>query len=231
MGLKEPGLRGSLRNVSVGIGAPPDSVVSQYDPREESTGSLSSITDQLGFAELTGSCSVIDDGINSNRSFRFDGTEFVDHTTTYSSNQKYAVVYALQQQEPPDSNAFYCDGGNDLEYSLQDNDDTEYRMRRRDDGSHLVDSSGVTVDQEPHVFVLEAFETGRVRVERDGTDIIDDEDGEINDLTGLTIGSRFDGNTPIEADLGIIGVLVDQSSDDVDQYRDFIANEYGITVN
>ena len=104
-------------------------------------------------------------------------------------------------------------------------------MRRRDDGSHLVDSSGVTVDQEPHVFVLEAFETGRVRVERDGTDIIDDEDGEINDLTGLTIGDRFDGANPIEADFGIIGVLVDQTSDDVDQYRDFVANEYGISLN
>ena len=38
MGLKESGLRGSFRNVSVGIDAIPDTVVAQYDPVTFSTG-------------------------------------------------------------------------------------------------------------------------------------------------------------------------------------------------
>ena len=79
MGLKESGLRGSFRNVSVGISAIPDSgdlhlrISAQDDDR--SLGSITTIPDQANDFNLSGSAELIDAGVNGNRSYRFDGIE------------------------------------------------------------------------------------------------------------------------------------------------------------
>ena len=77
MGLKESGLRGSLRNVSVGIDAIPDDAIAQYDATQESYAdgeSFSTITDQIGDADMTGgSGEFTTSGINGNASFDLNG--------------------------------------------------------------------------------------------------------------------------------------------------------------
>ena len=58
MGLKESGLRGSLRNVSVGMGAIPDSAIHQY-PTDEGSGTT--LGDNVGSADGTISGASWDD--------------------------------------------------------------------------------------------------------------------------------------------------------------------------
>ena len=93
MGLKEPGLRGSLRNVSVGINAIPDTGLSHdYNAEEEPIGELATWTDQVGAEDLTAGVAptVVDDGINNNKSVRFDDT---DDLLTAQTNSNWNFLH------------------------------------------------------------------------------------------------------------------------------------------
>ena len=93
MGLKESGLRGSLRSVSTGVSAIPDELANSWDAAEAQTdnGDITSIPDQLGDTDLTpvGSPTVGDlNGVQtalldgSNDAFDYDFGETVDKPAT-----------------------------------------------------------------------------------------------------------------------------------------------------
>ena len=83
MGLKESGLRGSLRNVSVGIDAIPDAgnLYAHYDLQEQSEsdgGIIDPLLDQTGNgydADAVGGPTMDADGFNGNPCAVLDGTE------------------------------------------------------------------------------------------------------------------------------------------------------------
>ena len=74
MGLKEPGLRGSLRNVSVGIDAIPDSVIHHYDPINFTT---SQWPDEVGTSDMDAISGLSEDSsaFDDNGGVSADGTD------------------------------------------------------------------------------------------------------------------------------------------------------------
>ena len=216
-------------SVMVEIGsAIPDSVVSQYDPREDSLGSQTTATDQLGFADLTGSFEVISDGINGNQSYRLDGTNAIDHTTTYGDeNQEFAVCFVYEIQEPLGSTNLLLDGGpvdsrDSFTYSLQDDSGGEFQLAR--DGG--LTNSGYSPDGNPHVATVRGYPDGDMQLRVDGTDF-----NRVSltalPLSGLTIGGRAsDDGLNIESDYGGIETLVNPDLEDIQLVEERLSNDW-----
>ena len=253
MGLKESGLRGSLRNVSVGIDAIPDSVVyhpvvseaalSEGDPISSipdlvadddwsAVGSPTYRADEINgedVAELDG----IDDGFvsdaaGSDFTFLHDGTDFA-----------VLLVYEVDDATPSDFYAFMntSDGtGSNLGYqhTLRDSEGGEHV--RIGDGSSVIigatDSSGLTTANSVHIQEFELDEeTGTVRV--DG-DISDSDSGtgfsSSNPSSNAHLGCT-DGDSDFLSGEFAEGMILKEPEDgDVVQARDYLASKYGISL-
>ena len=105
MGLKEPGLRGSLRNVSVGIDAIPDSAIAHYKLAEEDNGDVT-IIDELDNHNGTnqGTTSVESDDYVGGRARNGNGTdEYIELTgwgdfgSTLTGG--WAILFTLETED------------------------------------------------------------------------------------------------------------------------------------
>jgi len=206
----------------------PDSVVAQYDAREEaSVGDISTIDDLIGSFGLSGSASVIESGIDGQQTYRFNGSETMEHDQTIATDDPFAFVFVAQQQEPADSNSAYMDGGTGLEFAPADQGGTGtgasvYR------GGPLITNTGFVFDQQPHINVVEAINGNEVRWEQDGTNIVSGT-ASSSDLTGLTVGG-FRTSPSLEVDFGQIEVLEGYTQSELNAVRDRIANDWDITI-
>ena len=228
MGLKESGLRGSLRNVSVGIDEIPDSVVAQYDATEEpSTGSVTSIDDLIGSLNLSGDCSVISNGINDLQTYRFDGSQRMlvsELIAETPDDEPFAFAFVAQQQESTGSGNVYLDGGDTVEFAIEDRDGDEIRIYR---GGGWDGDPTDSATNDPHLFVLEGYDDNRIRLERDGEEVVDRSNDSL-DLTGITLGGRADDSDPrsIEIDFGQIEILVGFSQDDINAVKERLQEKW-----
>ena len=231
MGLKESGLRGSLRNVSVGIDAIPDSVVSRYNADEESLGSQTTITDLIGDRHLQGSVEVADDGIGNQQVFEFRGNDFVENTDTYATEgDDIAVIFAYEIQESVNSNDYLFDADTDLNFGLQDDAGGEFQFSR-DVGSEGQVNTGYAPDGDPHIGVVQAFADGTAELRIDG-----DAKGEITvgteDLDGLLLserGSRDDRG--VDIDYNEVEVAVNFDSEDITDEEERLSDKLGIDLS
>lgn len=204
----------------------PESVVSQYDAREESsTGEISSISDLIGSFDLSGSASVISSGINSQQTYRFDTSDVMEHASSITTTDPFAVVGVIQQQEATGSGHVWFDGGSNYEFVVFDNGD--YRAYR---GSSSIDST-TAMDQQPHVVVLEGYSSDQVRLEVDGTEVLNGT-ASSGDLTGLILGSNDNNGSDrqSEIDVGQLEVLNNHTSSELNSVRDRLASNWGITI-
>ena len=107
MGLKESGLRGSLRSVSTGVPAIPDEqdLHAHYDFSQED-GSLP-ITDQTGNGRdiVNGGYSGVSADINGVQAGEFDGTSDGVYTDQFASNLSppYTYAYVAELNDPPNN--------------------------------------------------------------------------------------------------------------------------------
>ena len=107
MGLKESGLRGSLRNVSVGISAIPDSAIAQFDPRSESVGTPETLTDSSGNNNdaTNNGIEVVSDGINGNQSFYLDGeSDYANLPDMFTGLSAAEAMVVLERDGLPTDN-------------------------------------------------------------------------------------------------------------------------------
>ena len=226
MGLKESGLRGSLRNVSVGIDAIPDTAVAHYDATAENTGSLTTITDQIGSFNLSGSCEVISNGISGKQTFRFDGSVRMSTTDVLATGENIGILMVVKQQEATGSNNFYFGTENvGNEFSLQDDDSNELDFRRGESGGTIGESA--TTDAQL-LFALGPGDDG-IRLERNGNVLVDKTES-AGDINGLNIASTIDGQLPLEVDFGEIVVLEDFSEDDIDSEYERLSDKWDIQI-
>ena len=227
MGLKESGLRGSLRNVSVGIDAIPDSVVAQFDATEEpSTGSITSITDLVGDFDLSGDANVISSGIDGKQTFRFDGTVNMSQSTNVSSNEPFGFVGVVQFQGDTSTSDFpsLIDGGsnNELNVSISQN---EFVLARGGSNSFV----GGDPTNNPVVMSLIGESESSVRLRINGADVNSSEE-DAADLTGITLASSGDDSSFSEIDIGEIVVLSAFDDPDLDEEEQRLADKWGITL-
>ena len=207
------------------ISAIPDSVVSRYVPKEQPLGTITTVEDSEDFSNLSGSAEIVDNGINNNQSFRLNGSELLQHNTTYGdSTNHFAVVFPYQIQEAVNSNNFLVDGGSLLEFAVQDDDGGEFQLYIN---SNIDDNTGYVPDGNPHIARLEVDENDNVTFAIDGvaqsTPTLNQ-----NGLSGLTLASRADDTLKLQADYGEVLVLVNPESGDVSDTEDRLAQEFDI---
>ena len=157
MGLKEPGLRGSLRNVSVGIDAIPDSVEYQYvaenfaSPWPDEVGDADMSVNGLGSSTFSnGENSVNGDGSSD------DGT--ADGPQTLSENQSFGIGITAEYSSVSSGDAIIAvSHGFDPVLTVRiDSSDGEIRFRVSDDNGNrlrIITDNGFA-DGNPHLIVL-----------------------------------------------------------------------------
>ena len=227
MGLKESGLRGSLRNVSVGIDAIPDSAVAHYDASRDTqtTGSISSIDDQVGDFDLSGSAELLSSQIASRQTYRFDGTEEMSQDSTMATTEPFAWVGVFQIQEDPDSNdGVYVDGGSNIEFYTQYSDGDF--IVGRGGGNERV---GGTPTQNVEIVSLIADNNDEVTMRVNGSEVGSASERE-GDLTGLMIAQRRDGSRNAEIDFGELVILEDYNDGDVESEENRIADKWDVSI-
>ena len=211
------------------VSAIPDSVVGRFNAKDEdSTGPLSTISDQVGPFDLSGSCDVIDDGINGNRSYRFDGSETMRTTDTVTTTPRYGYIFVRQQQEEPFSNRFLAGGGFDRNFGVQDDQvagDGEFDLFI-DGDNYARDVGTVTTDPE----IIEHWhDDGTSEFIKNGT-VLATESTPTPDLEGFALSSRGDGDLTIQQDVGEAFLVVDWADGDREQFRDILSDSWGVSI-
>ena len=224
MGLKESGLRGSLRNVSVGIDAIPDSAIAQYDATQESYAdgeSFSTITDQIGGADMTGgSGEFTSSGIGGNASYDLQGfSDLFSAGGDLIIQDSYTVLAVIDLVDDSsqsrvldrDSNSFtlYWNDGNDWGH---------------------IGPSGDLVSGSTNSSV------GILGATKDGAEQTIREDGsETGSITDAATGSSSEPNIQgVDAWNGLIGEIIFYdpvlSSSELEDEEQRLANKWGISI-
>ena len=147
MGLKESGLRGSLRNVSVGIDAIPDSDIYQYDASDK-TDVDPWVADVGDDALAVGAPTVITDEIGDKNVVDYDGVDDAhetQHTSDNSQDQTYYLV--VNVKEDP--------GGDFLSIFGAQSDDNRHWIAAQDSGFTV--GVGDTGEQAPNEIKVDEF--------------------------------------------------------------------------
>lgn len=206
----------------------PDSVVAQYDATtESSTGSISSISDQIGTFDLSGAASVISSGINGNLTYRFDGVDDVmSQSSTVASSEPIGVLMVAQQQEATQSNGFYFDGGSDLQFGLQDDNSDEYNVYRGGSGGNVSLGTATT---SAHLIEIHGINSTDIELYQDGASQGTDS-ANSGSLDGITLADRAGGGNIIEIDIGEVVVMEAYTSQDLTDERNRLSDKWGVTA-
>ena len=196
----------------------PDSVVSQYDPRQQSTGSISEMVDQVGNSNFSGSASVVSDGINGNQSYRFDPADVMELADTLLSSDHYALVFVAEQRQATGSNQVWIRGDGDINTYLQDDDGDPWNMRQGS-GPNL---SGGTHDGADHVYMLNYPADGTVELEIDGSVTLSGDGDNSADFGPDCAFASGD----IELDLGEIFAVEDPEDGDLQELKERLQESY-----
>ena len=150
MGLKEPGLRGSLRNVSVGIDAIPDSVGNRFNAPEQLQTQGETVDpwdDLVGSANLTaiGSPTLNEGAVNNVDAIDLDGTDDAyryDVNLSTDISAPCTIMWAVTIESLPDDDivTLYRNSGDDTQTISQiiirtDNDEFALNTREQTGGS------------------------------------------------------------------------------------------------
>jgi len=198
----------------------PDSVVSRYDATEESsTGSISSITDQLGFADLSGSCTVESSVIDGKQAFRFQNSK-MNHTTTISTSDPIATV-AVVKFNQIDQNVPVFDGGNRQEFQFFDNGDSRWAVFR---GGSFTNFSA-NKDTNAHLITIEGTNSTDITLEIDDN-VFGTTSNSEGDFTGLTLGGGDSGSTHPDVYFGQVETVKGHTSSELQSIQDRLKTKW-----
>ena len=197
MGLKESGLRGSLRNVSVSIDAIPDSVVTQYEFEDDSD--TSTAIDSVGdnnatLSEPTYNDTIVKVGSNA---LEFDGSDDELNSTSavdlVASGDTETVSFAAWVY-PRDNDVrvpigYWADTGNRF-YVFNDGSGN-WRFGHRVGGSG-DDANGTQITTEEWVHVYIELTQNDARMKLDNTEVATyNHSTDISNLGMMTLRSGY----------------------------------------
>ena len=204
MGLKESGLRGSLRNVSVGIRAIPDSDADhQYYLSAESglsgSESITSITDQQGDNDLSGQGTFRESGQGQEDYVELDGTDddFTGNRTHTGST--YTVALVIEMRDFSDRHNVIEDGGSGggRGFRIYSNSSQEWEVIH--DAQTVIGSASATADT---VILVSRYDGSNYSLRENGNEILSGTPGYTSpeDSDDATIGAENDGtrNSPLD---------------------------------
>ena len=157
MGLKESGLRGSLRNVSVGIDAIPDSVVNQYLGNSFSQGD-SGWTDEASSADISLTGDLQEGTIGSGDAIVSDGVD--DHGQApdlfdIETNETKGIAFTI---ETTVSDRTYLisreDSGTFIRLRVLGSGELDIQQRDNSNRSNNAESTTAVNDGNPHAVIL-----------------------------------------------------------------------------
>lgn len=206
----------------------PDTAVAQYDATQaSSTGTVSSITDQINDHGLTGSASVLSSGINGKQTFRFNGSERMDSPTPSLSRElAVAIVFQIQESSSNVKMIHGSDTNGDVFMQTGAGSGDQYKSRT---GTPTSGNEGGTADNSPHLGIHTFSSGGGAKLEIDGTQVIDYGTGSAG-LDGFTLADRSSDDLPIEMDVGEVVLYQSPSTSDIDSERSRLADKWGVTI-
>ena len=226
MGLKESGLRGSLRSVSTGVSAIPDDALAQFVANDDpqSSGSISTIPDQLADFDLDGNAEIVTDELNGNDVYRLTRSDFVQNTSLSDKNQPNAY-FMVVKVETSDSNDVIVDGAGSTDantHQLFKNDDPdEYSLQGDIQGGSVSNWDIITA----------IFDTDNSVLRKNGTEVAS---GAIADeiLSGITVGASRDGENGSTMDFAeFIPTSSRPSSQTIGQQEQRLSDQYGLPLD
>ena len=210
------------------IRAIPDSAIARYDAREEEeTGSINNIKDQTGTFDLSGNCTVISDGINGNRTFRFDGDANKMTNTDIDVSTGWAIISADQQMESSGSNNAYWSSrpnAGDGFVSLQDDDSDDYNIYRSQSGNDIQVAG--QPDQNVSIHTVHGESGGNTIFRKNGSQV-SQKSQEDAGLEGIELASGFDVLDELEVDYGEVIILNNPTSEDIEQVESRMHDDWG----
>jgi hypothetical protein len=202
----------------------PDSVVQQFDATKALTGTQTTVTDQMGFADMTGSVSVLqssnEKSINNQQTFYFDGTQSVSHSSTIATSDPFAICW-VGYFPTIDQNGIVFDGGSDFEFAAQDFDAGNVRTFR--DVSR--EETPYEFDTNVHTFTFVAENVDEIRIREDGVDQSTSVHKSSN-LTGLTISNSADAFGFEEQYIGQLEVLKNPAPVDISSVENRLSSKW-----
>ena len=234
MGLKESGLRGSLRSVSTGVRAIPDSVVSDADgtywASDLDANDGDSITDWPDYSDagndISGGGPVYkSDVVNGEPVVRFDGTDDVLSESSVSNSFPFTQIAIFQTDNPNSGQTAIGQSDSDNIAKIGTGDsDVGYSTRN---GNDFAASNELTTDWKVLIGVHESSET-TIRV--NGNEFAGTSDSETG--SGISVGASRAGDFGfIDGDIAFaskIPRLLDSS--EVDEIEQWASDTYGITL-
>lgn len=208
--------------------ATPDSAIAQFDAQADgrSTGSITSIPDQENSHNLSGAAELISNGINGNRSYRFNGSSDimdVAFSEEAQPNRIYIVFQLQATQVGQDQYIYSSDDGNARNDFFENNGNTGFSLYA---GSSL-DSEDGSEDTSPHIATND-YDGGSSSIRLDGTQIVSGNPGS-QGLNGFTLGARYADDFFAQVDVGEV-VLDVGPSNDVSEQEQRLADNWGISL-
>ena len=232
MGLKEAGLRGSLRSVSTAVSAIPESVVALFDARdafdaEDDGTSVTEWPDEVGgFTATGGDATVVDDGINGQRALDFDGSDSYDVSSSDwqfdQPNTTIVVVESNFGSSPSDNAAIHDSLDSSNRQLLLYNNDDEWDAFA---GESIRGSSDETQQ------LIAARFDGANGLLREGGSTTQTGDVGTGDWNGLRIGDSEGGGNFWIGKIGYLEVHDEALSEsEISGREQEIAGGWGITI-
>ena len=227
MGLKESGLRGSLRSVSTGVIDIPDSAIAHYDTQSafdsgDDGQSVSTWQDELGQFDATdGNPTVRENGINGNRSLEFGTDDGLDAAMGVEDGPMTVLTVAESFVEDDNIRAVIAetDGDGELTIAYDDRGLLAFRGELLEGNTGLLSLTTV------------AFDGSNAFIRQNGAQTDSGNVGDENaDL--LSIGYRGEDNSRYwDGYIGEIllcdGVL---SSSEIDEQESRMASRWDISI-
>ena len=229
MGLKESGLRGSLRSVSMGVSAIPDSDIYQYDASDK-TDVDPWVADVGDDALAVGAPTVITDAVDDQNAVGYDGTDDAhntQHTADNSQDQTYYLVVNIQS-DTSDFEPFYGaeSSGNRHYIAAQD---SGYTVGVGDTAQTATNELNVN---EFVLLELEITGNSSFRFYQNDTELINTSyggGGELSDEDHIAARKR-DGNLEFGIELQMAEVRKDQSDTRNPDITQGLAEKWGINL-
>ena len=235
MGLKESGLRGSLRNVSVGIDAIPDSgnLYADYDPAQLDISDGDDVTtwecqinSDNDLQADTGNPTYREDEINGHPVLDFDGDRMVVSEEDFGTINQPFTIYSVVKHESSGR------GGVWDKADRTTDDSSFFRFEGVNDTYDISFSNfttGGTYDGEFAIVGIRADGSNSRLIDRDDEKIADDVGGQ--ELVGHSVGEREDSEEYLDGPFA--RHLVYDSGHDNETMSDvmsFLADEYAISL-
>ena len=236
MGLKESGLRGSLRNVSVGIDAIPDSDMlhAHYDATElnfsdgDTVSTFEDQTDNDHELTASGGPTYISDGINGNPSVFYDGVDDKHIIDSWENQPTPNHVFVVFNHQGGESERVFGNGSGDNAFGHQ------YRNDNGDGGQQLFNGESLNGGDSTlggtHITTCYFDDGGESYIRTDGSLEVSGDAG-TRDSEGFSLGVDKGEIGFWEGEIGeVLWYQTGLDSESEAQAEEYLSDKWGISI-